>query len=77
MGNSEKSLSGSHEDETKPQVGHETVVQVVSGIETPTWSPEEERKVLRTIDCFLLPTVWLMSLLAWMDRAKSVLTNPA
>lgn len=72
MGNSEKSLSGSHEDDPKPQAGHDTVVQVISGSKIATWSPEEEGKVLRKIDLFLLPTVWLMSLLAWMDRAKSV-----
>lgn len=64
MGRSEKSLSGSHDD---------AVVQVPSGATeqpTPAWTPEEEKKVLRKVDYFLIPTVWVMSLLAWMDRAK-------
>lgn len=74
MGNqSEKSLSGSQEDVSKAQAGHASVVQVPSGgteQSLATWTPEEEAKVLRKVDIFLIPTVWLMSLLAWMDRAK-------
>ncbi|KAK4209549.1 putative transporter-like protein 21 [Rhypophila decipiens] len=69
---SEKSLSGSQDDVTKPQAGHGAVVQVPSGAgnEAITWTPREEAKVLRKVDLFLLPTVWIMSLLAWMDRAN-------
>jgi hypothetical protein len=31
---------------------------------------EEERKLVRKIDLFLLPTIWLMYLLSYMDRTK-------
>jgi hypothetical protein len=37
-------------------------------------SPEElameEKKLVRKIDLFLLPTIWLMYLLSYMDRTK-------
>lgn len=35
-----------------------------------TWTPEEEKKLVRKIDTFLLPTIWLMYLLSYMDRTK-------
>jgi hypothetical protein len=35
-----------------------------------TWTPEEEKKLVRKIDTFLLPTMWLMYLLSYMDRTK-------
>lgn len=31
---------------------------------------EEERKLVRKIDLMLLPTIWLMYLLSYMDRTK-------
>jgi hypothetical protein len=31
---------------------------------------EEERKLVRKIDLYLLPTIWLMYLLSYMDRTK-------
>lgn len=31
---------------------------------------EEERKLVRKIDLFLLPTIWLMYLLSYVDRTK-------
>lgn len=37
-----------------------------------TWTPEEEKKLVRKIDLFLLPTIWLMYLLSYMDRTKCV-----
>jgi len=30
----------------------------------------EERALVRKIDLFLLPTIWLMYLLSYMDRTK-------
>ncbi|KAH7049322.1 pantothenate transporter liz1 [Macrophomina phaseolina] len=36
------------------------------------YSPEEETKLVRKIDLFLLPTIWLMYLLSYMDRTKYV-----
>jgi hypothetical protein len=38
-----------------------------------TWTPEEEKKLVRKIDLFLLPTIWLMYLLSYMDRTKYVI----
>jgi hypothetical protein len=37
-----------------------------------TWTPEEERKLVKKIDLYLLPTIWLMYLLSYMDRTKYV-----
>lgn len=37
---------------------------------TITWTPEEEKKLVRKIDLFLMPTIWLMYLLSYMDRTK-------
>jgi hypothetical protein len=31
-----------------------------------TWTPEEEKKLVRKIDLLLLPTIWLMYLLSYM-----------
>jgi hypothetical protein len=31
---------------------------------------EEEKKLVRKIDMYLLPTMWLMYLLSYMDRTK-------
>ncbi|KAK5658640.1 hypothetical protein OQA88_2033 [Cercophora sp. LCS_1] len=64
MGPSEKSLThevshkGSHDYEesaTQPE---------------PSWTPEAERKLLNKIDMRLMPMLWLMNLLSWMDRAN-------
>ena len=35
-----------------------------------TWTPEEEKKLVRKIDLLLLPTIWIMYLLSYMDRTK-------
>ena len=35
-----------------------------------TWTSEEEKKLVKKIDLFLLPTIWLMYLLSYMDRTK-------
>jgi len=35
-----------------------------------TWTKDEEAKLVRKIDLFLLPTIWLMYLLSYMDRTK-------
>lgn len=41
------------------------------GQEEPiTWSEEEERKLVRKLDWCLLPTVWLMTLISWMDHSR-------
>lgn len=35
-----------------------------------TWTEEEEKQLVRKVDTFLLPTIWLMYLLSYMDRTK-------
>ena len=35
-----------------------------------TWTEEEEKKLVRKIDMFLLPCIWIMYLLSYMDRTK-------
>ncbi|KAI1257576.1 hypothetical protein MGN70_000619 [Eutypa lata] len=35
-----------------------------------TWTPEEEKKLVRKIDLYLLPTIWIMYLLSYMDRTN-------
>ncbi|PSN75238.1 pantothenate transporter liz1 [Corynespora cassiicola Philippines] len=35
-----------------------------------TWTPEEEQRLVKKIDTFLLPTIWLMYLLSYMDRTN-------
>ncbi|KAJ6199733.1 pantothenate transporter liz1 [Bipolaris maydis] len=35
-----------------------------------TWTPEEEKQLVKKIDSFLLPTMWLMYLLSYMDRTN-------
>lgn len=42
----------------------------VSGLDGYEPNTEEERKLVRKIDMFLLPTIWLMYLLSYMDRTK-------
>jgi hypothetical protein len=42
-----------------------------------TWTKEEEQKLVRKIDLFLLPTIWLMYLLSYMDRTKYALSQIA
>ena len=34
------------------------------------WTEKEERKLVRKIDLFLLPNIWLMYLLSYVDRTK-------
>lgn len=38
----------------------------------PQFTPEEEKALLRKIDWHLLPTIWIMYLLSYMDRTKYV-----
>lgn len=35
-----------------------------------TWTEEEEKKLVRKIDLYLMPTIWLMYLLSYMDRTN-------
>ncbi|OJJ80118.1 uncharacterized protein ASPGLDRAFT_179868 [Aspergillus glaucus CBS 516.65] len=41
-----------------------------AGPDAPFWSPEEEKALVRKIDLVLLPMVWIMYLLSYMDRTN-------
>jgi hypothetical protein len=48
-------------------------VQTIGKVPSNTavdWTPDAERRLVRKIDLYLLPMLWLMNLLSWMDRAK-------
>jgi len=64
MGRSEKSLSQDGNDEKG-----QPVVEVAN---EPQWTPEFEKKLVRKIDLYLMPIIWIMNVLSWMDRAKFV-----
>lgn len=46
---------------------HENVDIAAGGV---SWTPEEEKKLFRRIDLQLMPIMWLMYLLSYMDRTK-------
>ena len=48
----------------------DTIKDHVEVSEELTWTPEEEKMLVRKIDLYLLPTIWLMYLLSYMDRTK-------
>lgn len=46
---------------------NESEPEAIDGYEPDT---EEERRLVRKIDLYILPTMWLMYLLSYMDRTK-------
>lgn len=42
-----------------------------------SYTPEEEQALVRKVDLTLLPTIWIMYLLSYLDRTKSVDTQPS
>lgn len=55
---------------------HEEKMKDIEYIEQSTdgdeYTPEEEKALVRKVDLYLLPTVWIMYLLSYMDvRRKS------
>lgn len=40
-----------------------------------SYTNEEEKALIRKIDLHLLPTIWIMYLLSYMDRTKYVVHN--
>jgi hypothetical protein len=54
-------------DREKETPGQMEVNEVESASSSEmTWTAEEEKKLVRKIDLFLLPTIWLMYLLSYM-----------
>ncbi|KAI8307932.1 hypothetical protein K4K59_010496 [Colletotrichum sp. SAR11_240] len=50
-------------------MGNESQHIETSG-QTITWTEEEEKALVKKIDLFLMPTIWLMYLLSYMDRTN-------
>jgi hypothetical protein len=49
---------------------HDMPVEHVEVSQDIIWTEEEEKKLVRKIDLYLLPNIWLMYLLSYMDRTK-------
>lgn len=57
------------EEEKMQKVDSETMKIEDAPDESP-YTPEEEKKLLRSIDIVLMPTIFIMYLLSYMDRTK-------
>ena len=40
------------------------------------WTAGEERALVRKVDLFLMPTIWLMYLLSYMVRSDNMVPEP-
>jgi hypothetical protein len=56
------------ESQLKDVSSHE--IENVNIAESVSYSPEEEKALVRKIDLTLLPTIWVMYLLSYLDRTK-------
>lgn len=45
-------------------------IENVTIAESVSYSPEEEKALVKKIDLTLLPTIWVMYLLSYLDRTK-------
>ncbi|KAF4919796.1 putative transporter [Colletotrichum viniferum] len=64
-----QSSSPSMEANDQKNMGNEPQHIETSG-QTITWTEEEEKALVKKIDLFLMPTIWLMYLLSYMDRTN-------
>lgn len=60
---------GLHEHNEMEKFSDENSV-VVANEAVDDIDPEEEKRLLRKIDLYLLPCIWIMYLLSYMDRTK-------
>lgn len=54
--------SSCQKDVTSKQIEHASIDE--------SFTPEEEKALVRKIDLTLLPVIWIMYLLSYMDRTK-------
>lgn len=54
-------------------IGPKTV-NLQSGVDGYVPGTDEEKRLVRKIDLYLLPTIWIMYLLSYVDRTKLVLS---
>lgn len=59
-----------HDSESQPKEVYSDEVENVNISESVSFSPEEEKALVRKIDLTLLPTIWVMYLLSYLDRTK-------
>ncbi|GKZ96520.1 hypothetical protein AnigIFM59636_011035 [Aspergillus niger] len=59
---------GIHEGQLKDASSHE--IEDVDATEVVSFTPEEEKALVKKIDMTLLPTVWVMYLLSYLDRTN-------
>lgn len=45
-------------------------IENANAIDAVSFTPEEEKALVRKIDLTLLPTIWVMYLLSYLDRTK-------
>ena len=64
------SVSDQPIDKPESDDGKVEQAQVEAALDRITWTAEEEKKLVRKIDLFLLPTIWLMYLLSYIDRTN-------
>jgi hypothetical protein len=64
------------EDQAKNDISSKEI-EHASIQETPTFTLDEEKALVRKIDLTLLPTIWVMYLLSYLDRTKYVATSCA
>ncbi|KAJ5818078.1 vitamin H transporter [Penicillium riverlandense] len=57
------------EDQTKADISSKEIEHATMH-ETPSFSSAEEKALVRKIDMTLLPTIWIMYLLSYMDRTN-------
>jgi hypothetical protein len=68
------SLRDLEKDTKEAPMVYDEVEASSDGPVTTTWTPEEEKKLVRKVDLFLMPTIWIMYLLSYMDRTVSIAT---
>jgi hypothetical protein len=56
------------ESQMKDVSSHE--IENVNTTENVSFAPEEEKALVQKIDMTLLPTIWVMYLLSYLDRTK-------
>lgn len=59
------------EDQRKMEITSEKIEHADLD-DTSSFTPEEEKALVRKVDMTLLPTIWIMYLLSYMDRTKYV-----
>lgn len=57
-------------DTEQNKAGMAKEIEHASFSDEPSFSPEEEKALVRKIDLTLLPTIWIMYLLSYLDRTK-------